>query len=169
MAHILASFSNNASLTSNSIAGMSIHQRIKAGRMRLKMTEQQFADQLGVSRGNIYQWEKEGGTAPSRKRQADVARLIGLSVAELVSGEDAPQEVAPLPTPQEKEIPGDLALLVRWIDSIDNAPLRNTVIQECMRAYLSLTRAGRNQPTPDTGETESPQIPSAAPRVSQDH
>jgi transcriptional regulator with XRE-family HTH domain len=169
MLHILASFSDKASKTNNTIVEMTINARIKAGRLRLKMTEQQFADQLDVSRGNIYQWEKEGGTAPSRKRQEAVAKLIGLSVAELVTGTDAPVEVTAQPVAQVKEIPGDLALLVRWIDSIDNAPLRNTVVQECMRAYLSLTRAGRNQPTPDTGEAECDQTPAAAPRLSQDH
>lgn len=49
------------------------------------MTETQFADAIGVSRGSVQQWEKEGGTAPSRKRQPLVARLLGISVAELMA------------------------------------------------------------------------------------
>lgn len=63
---------------------MSIHQIIRSGRERLKMTEQQFADALDVSRGTIQQWEKEGGTAPNRKRQPAVARLLGISISELL-------------------------------------------------------------------------------------
>lgn len=53
------------------------------------MSEQQFADALGVSRGAVQQWEKAGGTAPKRSNQARVADLLGISVAELVSGVSA--------------------------------------------------------------------------------
>lgn len=90
---ILDSFSGFASFSS--LPGeyprrMSIHRIIRDGRLRLKMTEQQFADALGVSRGAVQQWEKEdadGGTAPNRKKQPEVARLLGLSVAQLMSGD----------------------------------------------------------------------------------
>lgn len=68
---------------------MSIHSKIKAGRLKLGLTEQHFADRLGVSRGTVQQWEKEGGTAPARRRAESVAKLIGMTVAELVS--DDPQ------------------------------------------------------------------------------
>jgi SOS-response transcriptional repressor LexA len=50
------------------------------------MSEQQFADAVGVSRGAVQQWEKPGGTAPKRSNQPMVARVLGVSVAELVSG-----------------------------------------------------------------------------------
>jgi transcriptional regulator with XRE-family HTH domain len=63
---------------------MSIHQKIRAGRAKLGMTEQQFADAVGVTRGAVQQWEKEGGTAPTRKNQPKVAELLGISVAELM-------------------------------------------------------------------------------------
>ncbi|RYG57797.1 MAG: helix-turn-helix domain-containing protein [Alphaproteobacteria bacterium] len=59
---------------------------IRQGRKRLNMSEQQFADALGVSRGAVQQWEKPGGTAPRRSNQPRVARLLGISVGELVSG-----------------------------------------------------------------------------------
>lgn len=49
------------------------------------MTEQQFADAVGVSRGAVQQWEK-GETAPKRRNQAAVARKLGISVAELMEG-----------------------------------------------------------------------------------
>jgi SOS-response transcriptional repressor LexA len=50
------------------------------------MSEQQFAQAVGVSRGAVQQWEKPGGTAPKRSNQPLVAELLGLSVAELMSG-----------------------------------------------------------------------------------
>lgn len=65
---------------------MAIHRLIRQGRLRLGMTEQQFADAAGVSRGAVQQWERPGGTAPKRSNQAQVAKLLGISVAELVSG-----------------------------------------------------------------------------------
>lgn len=66
---------------------MSIHSLIREGRVRLKMTEQEFAEALGVTRSAVQQWEREGGTAPNRKKQPDVAKLLGLSVAQLMSGD----------------------------------------------------------------------------------
>lgn len=65
---------------------MSIHKLIREGRNRLKLSEQEFAEKVGVTRAAVQQWEKEDGTAPSRKRQKTVADLLGLTVAELMSG-----------------------------------------------------------------------------------
>jgi len=65
---------------------MAIHRLIRQGRLRLGMTELQFADAAGVSRGAVQQWERPGGTAPKRSNQPSVAKLLGISVAELVSG-----------------------------------------------------------------------------------
>ena len=63
---------------------MSVHQRIRAGRLALGLNEKEFADRVGVSRGAVQQWEKEGGTAPTRRNQPVVASLLGLSVTELM-------------------------------------------------------------------------------------
>jgi len=49
---------------------MTVHTRIRDGRLKLGLTEQQFADRVGVSRGAVQQWEKEGGTAPNRSMQS---------------------------------------------------------------------------------------------------
>jgi SOS-response transcriptional repressor LexA len=65
---------------------MSSHRLIREGRLHLGMSEQQFAKAAGVSRGAVQQWEKPGGTAPKRSNQHRVAELLGISVAELVSG-----------------------------------------------------------------------------------
>lgn len=65
---------------------MASHRLIRAGRLRLGMTEQQFGQAVGVTRGAVQQWERPGGTAPKRSNQPAVAQLLGISVAELVSG-----------------------------------------------------------------------------------
>lgn len=87
MLDILASFSCKASFSIYTIGNMSIHQKIREGRAKLGMTEQQFGDAVGVSRGAVQQWEKEGGTAPTRKNQPAVAKLLGIPVAELMGGD----------------------------------------------------------------------------------
>jgi SOS-response transcriptional repressor LexA len=65
---------------------MSIHRLIRESRLKLGWSEQQFANAVGVSRGAVQQWERPGGTAPRRRIQQRVAEVLGISVAELVSG-----------------------------------------------------------------------------------
>lgn len=50
------------------------------------MSEQQFAVAVGVSRGAVQQWERLGGTAPRRSNWQRVADVLGVPVAELLSG-----------------------------------------------------------------------------------
>lgn len=63
---------------------MSVKDRIRQGRQRLALTEEDFAEKVGVSRGAVQQWER-GVTAPKRTNQPAVARLLGITVAELMS------------------------------------------------------------------------------------
>jgi transcriptional regulator with XRE-family HTH domain len=79
---------------------MSIKDLIRAGRARLQMTEQRFADALGVSRSAVQQWEN-GSTAPSRAHQQKVADLIGVTVGELMSGQSMRY---PLPMADEHSV-----------------------------------------------------------------
>lgn len=65
------------------------------------MTEREFAAAVGVTRAAVQQWERPGGTAPKRSNQPAVARLLGISVGELVSqgadsgtGPETPPRVA---------------------------------------------------------------------------
>lgn len=71
---------------------MSVHSKIRDGRLRLGLTELQFGEKVGVSRGAVQQWEKEGGTAPTRARQRAVADLLGLTVSELMTEESISPE-----------------------------------------------------------------------------
>ena len=66
---------------------MAIHEVIRAGRLRLGLTEEQFAARVGVSRGAVQPWERADGTAPRRSNQKAVAEVLGISVAALMSGE----------------------------------------------------------------------------------
>jgi DNA-binding XRE family transcriptional regulator len=98
---------------------MTIHQRIREGRARLGLTEQQFADRAGVSRGAVQQWEKEGGTAPNRSRQPVVAALLGLSVADLLAPCDSvTQPTTPVPAltgPSPVPAPGEAGIPVAML------------------------------------------------------
>ena len=78
---------------------MSIHATIRSHRLRLGMTEQQLADLVGVTRAAVQQWEREGGTAPRRSKQDDVAAALGITLAELIGAAPAPapSNIAPAP------------------------------------------------------------------------
>lgn len=99
---------------------MSIHSIIKAGRLRLGHTEQQFADLVGVTRAAVQQWEREGGTAPRRANQQVVANVLGLTVAQLVNGSETNLEAGP-----DFRGPGRYPLISwveagEWTDLCDN-------------------------------------------------
>lgn len=94
---------------------MSVHRVIREGRKRLGLSEQKFAELVGVTRGSVQQWEKEGGTAPNRSKQAMVAKALGISVAHLMSG---------LSNVDAAETAGDVPLISwvqagDWADAVD--------------------------------------------------
>jgi phage repressor protein C with HTH and peptisase S24 domain len=67
---------------------MDIHQRIKKARNDLGLSMEDLAKQLGVAWQTVQQWEKEGGTAPKRKRLEEVAAALGKTVDYLLNGDD---------------------------------------------------------------------------------
>lgn len=73
---------------------MSTAKLIREGRLKLGLTEQKFADAVGVSRAAVQQWER-GKTAPNRARQAAVARKLGISVTQLMGIDEPQQGLAP--------------------------------------------------------------------------
>lgn len=80
-------------LQANLVFVESIHQRIKRLRAAAGLSQQELAKRISERSGkaityqSVQEWEKEGGTAPSRKRQADAASVLGVSVQELMTGE----------------------------------------------------------------------------------
>ena len=91
MPKLCASFSNGATFSDTTIIKMTVHQRIRSFRESKGLTYQQFGDAVGVSRGAVQQWET-GKTAPKRANQADVAKFMGISVAELMDATDSAHE-----------------------------------------------------------------------------
>lgn len=77
------------------LARMSIHRTIKQAREARGWSMEQLAAEVAREEGlakplawqTVQQWEKEGGTAPKRKRLEVVAKIFDLSVAQLVAGE----------------------------------------------------------------------------------
>ena len=137
-ASIIDSFSSNARCSINTIRDMSIHQRIRDGRLRLKMTEEQFGERVGVSRGAVQQWEKEGGTAPRRKNQPAVAALIGVTVSELMRPDNEPANI-PVHPADLSEL--GVTLGYSFDDAVRDHPgLRMKAYRAATAAILSVTR-----------------------------
>jgi SOS-response transcriptional repressor LexA len=55
-------------------------------RKKLGLSVEDFAELCGVTRGAVQQWER-GVTAPNRRRAPIVAKVLGITVAELAAGE----------------------------------------------------------------------------------
>lgn len=68
------------------VAVESIHQRIKRLRETKGLSQEALAKLVGVKYQSVQEWERENGTAPSRKRQPKVASALGVSVPELMTG-----------------------------------------------------------------------------------
>lgn len=73
-------------LQANLVRMDSIHQRIKRLRVAKGLSQEGLAEILGVKYQSVQEWERENGTAPSRKRQADVAEALGVKIEELLLG-----------------------------------------------------------------------------------
>lgn len=63
----------------------SIHKKIKRLRLAKGLTQTQLAEKSGVKYQSVQEWEKEGGTAPTRKRMPRVATALGVPPEELTS------------------------------------------------------------------------------------
>lgn len=88
----------------------SIHQRIKRLREARGLSQEALANLAGVKYQSVQEWEQEDGTAPSRKRQAAVADALGVSVSELMTGNEASSQL-----PAEVDLTMDeRALVVRY-------------------------------------------------------
>lgn len=71
---------------------MNIHQRIRDRRIELGLTQQELAELVGVTQSAVQLWEKEdrdGGTAPQRKRLDLLAAQLKVSPDYLATGNSA--------------------------------------------------------------------------------
>lgn len=64
-----------------------IHQRIKKLREDKGLSQETLGRAAGVTYQSVQEWEREDGTAPSRKRLKAVATALGVTEQYLLSGE----------------------------------------------------------------------------------
>jgi transcriptional regulator with XRE-family HTH domain len=74
---------------------MSLSSRIAQARQHKGLSQQALADQVGVSRVAVTQWES-GQTSPAAKRLLELARLLDIRAEWLMTGRGA-MEAEPLP------------------------------------------------------------------------
>lgn len=80
------------------IGAMSIGKRIKARRKALKLTQQQLADQVGVTRSAVTQMEGDTTHNPRPENLLRYAKALRMPVEELVHGHGgAPRAEEPAP------------------------------------------------------------------------
>ncbi len=72
--------------TKKSAPHETVGQRIRALRLANNLTQDEFADRLGVSRSAIAQWETDRA-GQVRENLERIAKVLGTSLAYLVSGE----------------------------------------------------------------------------------
>jgi SOS-response transcriptional repressor LexA len=101
---------------------MSTAKVIRKGRMRLGMNPEQFAKAVGVTRGAVQHWERDDGTAPNRKHQPKVARLLGITVAELLTGAPASGSPLTVPVVAEPRRHGEVDVEDLTQNVVDHAP-----------------------------------------------
>ncbi len=71
----------------------SIHTLIREAREDKGWSKSKLARECGVTRGTVQWWEREaeqGGFAPNRSHQPNVAKHLGLSFGDLIEAEHAP-------------------------------------------------------------------------------
>ena len=87
------------------VGAMEIADRIRDARLRLKWTQEQLADAIGVSRGAVGQWEGGGARTkkPGRENLIKAARVLQIRVSDLL-GEGAPSVI-------QVSDPAEIALL----------------------------------------------------------
>jgi len=77
---------------------MSLGQNIHRLRVRQNMSQGDLADALGVSRQSISKWETDGAV-PELEKLIRLSAIFGVTLDELVHGEQAAPQPGPEPTP----------------------------------------------------------------------
>ena len=114
---------------------MGVNLTIREGRRRLGLSEQQFAQAVGVTRGAVQQWEKPNGTAPRRSTQPLVAKVLGISVAELMTGSNVSAG-----TDMAGEVPLVSQVEAGRYTGIDNFKPKKTKSLELVRTTVEIKR-----------------------------
>ncbi len=65
---------------------MELHERIRESREQAGLSQTELSRLLGVTRSACSQWESPNGTAPRRERLLELASLLDVSFAWLMTG-----------------------------------------------------------------------------------
>lgn len=134
----------------------SIHDRIKERRTALKLSMEDLAAKVDArSWQTVQQWEKQGGTAPSRKRLPLVAKALDVSVNWLISGDNDGamyQAVSRVSRVREPEVvalprnnmPPEIAEVVRMMEATDDAGRKQVlaVVSALLAAHQPVKKQG---------------------------
>ena len=71
---------------------MALSENIKKRRIKLKMSQEYIADQLGISRQAVAKWEN-GKSEPSAANLAELAAVLETSVSDLVEIRQTNEEI----------------------------------------------------------------------------
>lgn len=85
-----------------------IAENIRARRIAMGLTQEQLAEQVGVSRQTVAKWES-ADTAPDLENAAALARVLDVSLDELAFYDESATEGLPIP-PRGKHIFGTVTL-----------------------------------------------------------
>lgn len=126
----------------------------------MKLTAQEFADRLAVTRGAVQQWEKAKGTAPSRRHQAAVAALLGITIPELMNPDPNPGELAappdaPLAAPGGKQPSENARVLAQLYDMLPDDLVKRTEAYNAATAEIIAVLQGRRR-APSAAPTDAP-------------
>jgi len=125
---------------------MNVHQRIKVARIKLGLTFKQFGDAVGVSHGAVQQWEKLDGLAPSRRNQPAVAKMLGITVSELMS--EGSLQSGPAPELDAGDISEIGKMLGQWLDRITNEKAQTLAFHACVDVIIQALRDNQPKPSP---------------------
>lgn len=117
---------------------MTLGKRVAALRRQNGMTQEEMAENLGVSAQAVSKWENEV-SCPDILLLPALARLLHVSVDTLLSGEDMP-ETQLIPGPQRK--PLEQMLLKITIDSKDGDKVRINLPLTLIKMGLELGVSG---------------------------
>lgn len=133
----------------------SIHDRIKERRTALKLSMEDLAAKVDArSWQTVQQWEKQGGTAPSRKRLPLVAKALDVSVNWLLTGDidgamyQAVSRVSRVREPEVVELPRnmppEIAEVVRMMEATDDAGRKQVlaVVSALLAAHRPVKKQG---------------------------
>lgn len=124
---------------------MSIGDRIKAKRKLLELTQQELADQVGVTRSAVTQIEKGDVKDPRPEHLLKYAKALKMSVEELVHGSAAAPKIEQPLAAYATLAPAERVL----IDYIRASGKDDGQRESLARVALSLLLALAAQPIPD--------------------